>query len=135
MSILLVGIGGVLLLVAGPASATPRTTHCTPYIVRYKRTYGGHRYAYRIRIHDIAATRISCPASRKLIHRADNTLTAEPGVYQSVPPWRCRSFRPFGGGPHGEFMWYSDCKRRRAGNRGGGRLSWTETQQSVRRIS
>ena len=116
-----------LLVLTAPVASAARS--CAGYTVTTHRTFSGQHYTYRIWIHQISAAGISCGGAHALIHRADSTLRPEPGIYQNVPPWECRGFRPFDGGPHGESMWYSDCKRAR------GKLSWTETQLSVRRHS
>jgi hypothetical protein len=109
----------------GPTASIARS--CSPYTVVARRTFGGQHYIYTVRIHQITARGTSCAASKTLIRRADNTADPHgPGDYRSVPPWQCRAFRPFGGGPHGEFMWFEDCKRA-----GGHRLRWTETQLKV----
>jgi hypothetical protein len=106
---------------------------CSSYVVITKQKFGSHRYKYTIRIQKLVAQGLTCKASRQLIRRADaafHNQMPNPGQYISVAPWRCRMFRPFAGGPQGQFKWLNDCKQA-----GGKRLSWTEEQLHAHRIS
>jgi len=128
-----IATGSVMGFSAPSGASVPNASaarSCPAYTVVTHRTFGGQHYRYVVRVHEISAIGIDCVPSRILTRRADNTLAPEPGVYQAVPPWQCRAFRPFAGGPGGESMWFSDCKRRN-----GWRLSWTETQLSATRTS
>lgn len=120
---------GALAVAADAASAGPKAAvarSCPTHVITTHRTFRGQHYTYRIRVSQVSAVGIGCTPARGLIHRSGTTLKAEPGVYQRVPPWACRAFRPFAGGPHGELTWFSDCKR--SGNHS---LKWTETQLSA----
>jgi hypothetical protein len=85
-------------------------------------TYGGQHYRFTLRMGAIAARGISCAAARRLIRRVDHTPALGFGVYRSVPPWLCRSNRPYTG-PDRKLVADTDCKRS-----GGRWLRWAATE-------
>lgn len=128
-----IGSAASLLLIAPPATmGTPASTarSCPSYTITTHRTYSGQHWTYRVRIQPTSVAGIGCSGVHGLIRHADRVFSAhggELGVYLAIGRWQCRTGRPFDGGPHGEPIWYSDCKR------SGGKLSWTETQVSATR--
>ena len=120
-----------VVALAGASSAAAHRASaarsCSSFIEVTNRDFSGQHYRFKVKVHDIAASGIGCGGSSYVIRQWDKNLPPGPGIYRQVGAWACRSERPFDGGPSGQSMWYSDCKR------GSRRINWTETQLSSTR--
>ena len=123
----------VTLLMPPVGTAGPRahlTRSCTPYTAHLVSVQFGHRWVFKVRIHDLVVHRTRCGSGvRSVIARFDRWLARgnwQVGRYYPFGAWRCRAFRPYGN----PAVHQSNCQ-----HAGGRTISWTETQVSARRVT